>query len=251
MSAAAASKDAKKKTAKKKKKDDKDEETLSLEEQNLYLTRQVEALKLTLGSLHCERHPCGATALSPVQSAASCDNLRPAHFTLVPVYYLPALLHAAAVKADNKSTIAECVVRELRSKLFDLQRDYEEEKQRTFALASDMTRQYKRKVEDMQREKSEEEQLRMAVEDKLAALQLSKAQMERSLQQALQLKDAEIVEQKAKMDQMAYEFGQMLKATLDKMSEKIEITNEWADAASGGANPVVRTFEEFHLGQGR
>jgi hypothetical protein len=185
-----------------------------------------------------------------VQSSASCDNLRPAHFTFVPVCSLPALLILSAVKADNKSTIAECVVRELRSKLCDLQRDYEEEKQRTFALASDMTRQYKRKVEDMQREKSEEEQLRMAVEDKLAALQLSKAQMERSLQQALQLKDAEIVEQKAKMDQMAFEFGQMLKATLDKMSEKIEITNEWADA-SGGANPVVRTFEEFHLGQGR
>jgi len=202
MSAAAAA--AKKKpTAKKKKKDEKDEEALSMEEQNLYLTRQVEALKLTL------------------------------------------------VKSDNKATIAECVVRELRQKLHELQRDYEEEKKRTFALASDMTRQYKRKVEDMLREKSEEEQLRLQVEDKLAALQLAKAQMERQMQQALQLKDAEIVEQKAKMDQMAFEFGQMLKSTLDKMSEKIEITNEWAEAAGGGTHPVVRTFEDFHLGPGR
>ena len=66
--------------------EEKDEETLSLEEQNLYLTRQVEALKLTL------------------------------------------------VKSDNKSTIAECVVRELRGKLFDLQRDYEEEKVRPTAI---------------------------------------------------------------------------------------------------------------------
>jgi len=79
---------------------------------------------------------------------------------------------------------------------------------RTFALASDMTRQYKRKVEDMAREKSEEEQLRLQVEDKLAALTLSKAALERSMLQSLQLKDAEIAEQKAKMDQMAFEFGQ-------------------------------------------
>jgi hypothetical protein len=195
------------------------------------------------------------------------------------------------VKSDNKATIAECVVRELRAKLCDLQKDYEEEKvssllaiehsavrggllvahpnstwsvclltlsqKRTFALASDMTRQYKRKVEDMLREKSEEAQLRMGVEDRLAALQLSKAQLERELLQRIQLKEAEIAEQKSKMDEMAHEFGQMLKQTLDKMSEKIEVTNDWeaggAHAAAQGARlePVVRTFEDFHLGPGR
>ncbi len=116
-----------------------------------------------------------------------------------------------------------------------------------------MTRQYKRKVEDMLREKSEEEQLRLSVEDKLAAMTLSKAALERSMLQSLQLKDAEIAEQKSKMDQMAFEFGQMLKSQLDKMTEKIEITNEWHSqgAAAADAHPVVRTFEDFHLGQGR
>jgi hypothetical protein len=169
---------AKKPVVKKKKKAEKDEEGLSTEEQTIFLTRQVEALKLQL------------------------------------------------VKSDNKSTLAEGVVREIRQKLFDLQKDYEDEKKRTYALASDMTRQYKRKVEDMMREKSEEEQLRLQVEDKLAALQLQKEQMERDMLQRLSLKEAEILEQKNKMDEMAHEFGQMLKATLDKMSEKIEITNE-------------------------
>ena len=119
---------------------------------------------------------------------------------------------------------------------------------RTFALASDMTRQYKRKVEDMLREKSEEEQLRLAVEDKLAALQLARDQLERDLLQRLQLKEAEIVEQKNKMDLMAHEFGQMLKQTLDKMSEKIEITNDFALDGDGAA-PIVRTFEDFSLGR--
>ena len=226
---------------------DVDEDALSVESQTLYLTRQVEALKLTL------------------------------------------------VKADNKSTLAEVVVRELRSKLNDLQKDYEEEKVTlthnkhahesecnpaaakwsfycsrrrcactprpahilscrdpppfTYALASDMTRQYKRKVEDMLREKSEEEQLRLAVEDKLAAVQLSKEQMERDLMQRLQLKEAEIAEQKAKMDEMAHEFGLMLKSTLDKMSEKIEISSDWASEAKD--EPIVRTFEDFNLGLNR
>jgi hypothetical protein len=110
-----------------------------------------------------------------------------------------------------------------------------------------MTRQYKRKVEDMLREKSEEEQLRLQVEDKLAALQLQKEQLERDMLQRLALKEAEILEQKSKMDEMAHEFGQMLKATLDKMSEKIEITNDWS-STDNKEEPVVRTFEDFNLG---
>lgn len=41
----------------------------------------------------------------------------------------------------------------------------------------------------------------------------------------------------------------MLKQTLDKMSEKIEITNDWETDQQ--EEPVVRTFEEFNLGAGK
>jgi hypothetical protein len=64
--------------------------------------------------------------------------------------------------------------------------------------------------------------------------------------QRLSLKESEIIEQKNKMDEMAHEFGAMLKATLDKMSEKIEITNDWEN--ENREEPVVRTFEDFNLG---
>jgi len=69
---------------------------------------------------------------------------------------------------------------------------------------------------------------------------------------------------------MLPKFGQMLKQTLDKMSEKIEITNEWESGAMDNEHatgitarttlktvtetqrqqqePIVRTFEDFHLG---
>lgn len=109
-----------------------------------------------------------------------------------------------------------------------------------------MTRQYKRKVEDMLREKSEEEQLRLQVEDKLAALQLQKEQLERDMLQRLSLKEAEILEQKNKMDEMAREFGAMLHSLKNQMSERIEITNDWEHDSKEA--PIVRTFEDFSLG---
>eukprot|EP01034_Spumella_vulgaris_P021787 gene21787-27856_t len=41
----------------------------------------------------------------------------------------------------------------------------------------------------------------------------------------IQMKDDEIAELKAKMDDMAEEFGEMLRETLEKMRERIEISN--------------------------
>jgi tetrahydromethanopterin S-methyltransferase subunit G len=48
------------------------------------------------------------------------------------------------------------------------------------------------------------------------------------------------------MDDMSHEFGEMLKETLDKMSEKIEATsNEWEQDAGGN---VEKRLEELHMG---
>ena len=50
---------------------------------------------------------------------------------------------------------------------------------------------------------------------------------------------------KMKMEDMSQEFGEMLKETLDKMSEKIEATsNEWEQDAGGGGN-VEKKLEEL------
>ncbi len=47
---------------------------------------------------------------------------------------------------------------------------------------------------------------------------------EKEKESLLSSKDNEIQEMRIKMDQMAREFGDMLKETLEKMSERIEIT---------------------------
>ena len=64
--------------------------------------------------------------------------------------------------------------------------------------------------------------------------------------QELALKDAQIADLRQKMDDMSHEFGEMLKETLDKMSDKIEATgSEWEQDA--GAN-VEKKLEELDLG---
>lgn len=49
---------------------------------------------------------------------------------------------------------------------------------------------------------------------------------------------------KIRMEQMTNEFGEMLKAILDKMSERIEVTN----SSWGGDVPMIRKLEEFDIG---
>ena len=60
------------------------------------------------------------------------------------------------------------------------------------------------------------------------------------------IKDNEIQQMKIKMDQMAREFGDMLKETLDKMSERIEITSSGWEAESSTA-PLTKKMEEYHI----
>ena len=63
--------------------------------------------------------------------------------------------------------------------------------------------------------------------DELDKARLEKEEIVRQKDSEIEQREASIQEQKTKMDEMAKEFGQMLKQTLDKMSEKIVITNDW------------------------
>lgn len=60
------------------------------------------------------------------------------------------------------------------------------------------------------------------------------------------MKDAEIQEMRVKMDEMAQEFGEMLKETLEKMRSRIEVSNSNFDKDPGA--PMIRRLEDFNLG---
>ena len=62
---------------------------------------------------------------------------------------------------------------------------------------------------------------------------LKHLEMEKMKDQIISQKEAEIQEMKTKMDEMAGEFGDMLKETLDKMSDRIEVTNTSWDGDNG------------------
>ena len=58
------------------------------------------------------------------------------------------------------------------------------------------------------------------------------------------------MDMKQKMDDMSAEFGDMLKQTLEKMSERINITNSNFDADLGSTGvPTEEKLQEFALGK--
>ena len=67
---------------------------------------------------------------------------------------------------------------------------------------------------------------------------------------ALRQREQWIEAEKARREEMAAEFGGMLQKTLDKMGERLEVTNEW-EGQEGTNDPTVRTLEEFSIGGGK
>lgn len=176
--------------------------------------------------------------LDPDETPLSTDEQNA--FLLRQVEGLKSALALQTHKADS----AESVVRQLRSQLVQLHQDIQDERKRQFDLVSDMTRQYKAMRESFVKDTGKLQNEINLYKDKLAEERASRNEMERVKESELKLKEAEIVEQKKKMDEMAEDFTQMLTATLDKMNEKIAITTSWDNDK---ANPTVRTFEDFGL----
>jgi len=134
---------------------------------------------------------------------------------------------------------------DMRQRQAELLKDFEDEKQTTFAITADMTRQYKSMQEELMKRINTLETTIMEQKDQLELARQANEELTKQKDQELALKDATIADLKMKMEDMSQEFGEMLKETLDKMSEKIEATsNEWEQDAGGGGN-VEKKLEEL------
>merc|ERR1712216_457628 len=134
---------------------------------------------------------------------------------------------------------------DMRQKQAELLKDFDDEKQTTFAITADMTRQYKSMQEELMRRINTLETTIMEQKDQLELSRQANEELTKQKDQELALKDATIADLKMKMEDMSQEFCEMLKETLDKMSEKIEATsNEWEQDAGVGGN-VERKLEEL------
>lgn len=63
---------------------------------------------------------------------------------------------------------------------------------------------------------------------------------------AVRQREVHIDSERARREEMAVEFGGMLQKTLDKMGERLEVSNSWE--GENDSDPTVRTLEEFSIG---
>lgn len=157
-------------------------------------------------------------------------------------------LEQQLVWREEKTQQALMSQRELQERVTHYHADFEREKEEIFDISADMTRQYKGMQEELIAQVNKLEQTIAEQKDELERSQLQLEEVRRQMAVELALKDAEIKEQKDKMEDMAVEFGEMLKETLDKMSEKIEITNQGWEAGSG--DDIARRLQEHKMGVG-
>lgn len=145
---------------------------------------------------------------------------------------------------------SESQSKELRAQLNIAQQSLTASKSTAHSLSMDAARQYKSMREELLTQIG-------AVKDQLADSQLERLavieQYERKLeaqQQVIESKDRELLAWQAKYDDLTVEFGAMLQSTLEKMSERLELTSEWTSGTSGDGNPLnlnLRTVEEFAI----
>lgn len=122
---------------------------------------------------------------------------------------------------------------ELRERVKEYHDEFEREKMRTLDITADMTRQYKAMHELFITEINQLENQILDLHDqlKLSEMKLERHRAETKTQ--MDDKDKMIAEQHNKMEQMATEFGEMLEATLQKMTDRIQISSKDYDEEEG------------------
>ena len=138
---------------------------------------------------------------------------------------------------------------ELRSKVQEYNQDFAKEVDDRAAITADMTRQYKNMENTLIAKTQEMEAEIQRLKDELGLARQALNETARENDAIISLKDAEIAEQKQRMEEMSIEFGDMLKDTLDRMGDRIEMTSSNWEGTSGTSDPASRSkLDQFSLG---
>jgi predicted RNase H-like nuclease (RuvC/YqgF family) len=109
-----------------------------------------------------------------------------------------------------------------------------------------MTRQYKGMQEELLNRINKLEDTVQHLTDQLSESDNRQEKILKEKNAIIQMKDQEIFDLKARMDDMAEEFGEMLRETLEKMRERIEISSGSFDAPE---LPIQQRMEELKLAE--
>lgn len=147
---------------------------------------------------------------------------------------------------DEQTANSRKAVEDLRQRIAELDRMFDEEAQRCRENTGEMSRQYREMqesfnetIEALQRQVEQAKQEIDAVTKEIERVRVEKDEIIRQ-------KDLEIASLSSRMETMAFEFADMLKETLDKMSQRIEVTHNSWDRDSGKP-PLMNRLKAFSL----
>ena len=139
---------------------------------------------------------------------------------------------------------AEATAKQMKERMKEVNERYEKQKEETHEITRDMTRQYKDMQETLVSKINLLEGTIQELKDELETDRATFQQKLRAKDQVISDQEEEIKEMKSKMEGMAAEFGDMLKKTLDKMKERIELNSANFEEQSV---PINKRLEEFNL----
>ena len=110
-------------------------------------------------------------------------------------------------------------------------------------IISDMTRQFKSVEEELMNRINRLELSKENNTAEMKKLEDTKKNLDAEILEISNAKAEEIAKLKKSIEEMSYEFAQMLKETLEKMKSKIETANQkWEDENDGA---MLKRFEDY------
>eukprot|EP01039_Chlorochromonas_danica_P010578 gene10578-11722_t len=160
-------------------------------------------------------------------------------------------LQVQLAERSEEAAKALAAKREYQDRIQQISKDFEEEQRITLEITQDMTRQYKGMQEELLTRINKLEETVQELTDRLSEADLRQDRLVKDKNAIIAMKDEEIADLKAKMDDMAEEFGEMLRETLEKMRERIEVSSGSGGGGGGGFdNPdmmIQQRLEELKL----
>ena len=150
------------------------------------------------------------------------------------------ILQSKLVSEKERADNAKASENEIRAKLFELEKHFQEEEKTRFDIITNMTRQYKSMQEQLQNENNELKRKVKEQEEIIERKNEKILDLEKQKELELMKKDEEIQELKRKITDMSSEFAKMLKDTLDKMQQRIDLA-QWDNEQDP---QIVKQFKE-------
>jgi chromosome segregation ATPase len=152
-------------------------------------------------------------------------------------------LQRKLAERQEEAASASAAKREIQNRVLELKRDFEEEQKQTYQITADMTRQYKSMQEELLNRINILENTIRELNDKLDQANATVREQKKEAEAIAVRKDGEINEYKHKMEDLAREFGDMLKEVLDKMAERIDISGAGGGDVDSSLQAKLENFK--------